>query len=86
MDIISLILKRSRTGIEDNFYRCWICEAAIRDETEFLYHIHECNAVKNSGLPLKYDINKGTWRFDRAILLSKNKTNAPESLNTRRVL
>lgn len=82
MDMISLIFKRGRKRAEDGFYRCWICEAIIKDDIDFLYHIHECSAVKASGLPLQYENESGKWKFDRKILLDKNKTNAQQRINT----
>ncbi len=82
-NIFSLIFKKSKKQeMADGFYRCWICEAAIKNNIDFLYHIHECEAVKRSGLPLQYNNESGKWEFDRKMLLDKNKTNTQQNINT----
>ncbi len=82
-NILSLVLKRNKKETIEGAYKCWICEAVIKENIDFLYHIHECDAVKKSGLPLQYDNESGKWNFDRKALLDKNKMNAQQSINTK---
>lgn len=71
--LAAVFKKNKKQDIADGIYRCWICSAGTKDHNEFLYHIHECNAVKNSGLPLYYISESKTWRFDRKALFEKSK-------------
>lgn len=73
-NILAKVFKKSRKhDAAEDVYKCWICSSITKDHREFLYHIHECNAVKNSGLPLYYISESKTWRFNREALLEKNK-------------
>ena len=73
-NILAKVFKRrSKQKMAEDIYKCWICSSTTNDHREFLCHIHECNAVKNSGLPLYYISESKTWKFNREALLEKNK-------------
>jgi len=43
---------------------CWICGARFDNPAEYLWHLQVCGAVKEKGMPLKYDKSIGAWRLD----------------------
>ena len=43
---------------------CWICGERFDNPAEYLWHLQVCGAVKERGMPLKYDKSIGAWRLD----------------------